>query len=132
MAKYTGISFPFRLGIDGKVLISTVNDNTSKHIDESIEQILHTNFGERVMESHIYSDIQDLLFRPNDESLQSLMSQRIIRCLKELEKRIRVDEDLIRFSVENNYLFCTITYTVLYTKDIYESTFELGEVKDYE
>ena len=93
---YTGISFPFRLNNQGQLVTSSVNTFSAGHLNESIEQILHTSFGERVMEDNMYSDINSSLFNPNDISLQSYLASKIVEAL-ELDERIVVDESGIEF-----------------------------------
>ena len=55
--KYTGISFPFRIGTKGGVVMSSTSPTEVPHIVESIKQILTTAFLERTMESGFYSDL---------------------------------------------------------------------------
>ena len=125
---YTGISFPFRLNNQGQLVTSSVNTFSAGHLNESIEQILHTSFGERVMEDNMYSDINSSLFNPNDISLQSYLASKIVEAL-ELDERIVVDESGIEFSEEDGYLFVTINYSTTLNDSEYETTVKLGEVR---
>lgn len=125
---YTGISFPMRLNNQGQIVMSTVNTFSAEHLNESIEQILHTSFGERVMEDSMYSDINSSLFQPNDISLQSYLSSKIVEAL-ELDERIVVDESGIEFYAEDGYLFVTINYSTTLNDSEYETTVKLGEVR---
>ena len=131
MANYTGISFPFRVNSQGQIVMSSVDAISAKHLDESIEQILHTEFGERVMENEIYSDVVSLLFQPNDISLQSYISSRIVEALQ-LDERIVVDVNNISYEVKENYLYATIKYKAKYNDRQYETKVSLGEVMDDE
>ena len=49
-----GVSFPFRIGVKGGIAMSGTNVNSARHIEESIQQILSTRRGERVMETFFY------------------------------------------------------------------------------
>ena len=127
MEKYTGISFPFRVNSQGQVVMSTVDSISAKHLDESIEQILHTEFGERVMEDEIYSDVVASLFRPNDISLQSYIASRIVEALR-IDPRIIVTETDISFSTQEGTLYATIKYRTTYNSRTYETKVNIGEV----
>lgn len=96
---YKGISFPFRVSKQGGVVMSTTSRFDSRHIDESIKQILNTHYLERTMESGIYSQLDRDIFEPNDENLQTIMRAQIIEDLNRLEGRISIDAKLIEFSV---------------------------------
>lgn len=124
---YTGISFPFRLNNQGRVVMSSVDTISAEHLNESIEQILHTSFGERVMESEIYSDIESALFQPNDISLQSYLASKVVEAL-ELDERIQVSESDITFSEDDGFLFVTIEYRTNYNNQEYQVTVNLGEI----
>jgi phage baseplate assembly protein W len=108
--QYKGISFPFRIGIKGGVVMSVANINDFTHIDESITQIIETKQGERAMEPEIYSEAELLLFEPNDESLQGLLEFQITEVLERLEPRIEVDA--VNVSAEDEKVFAEIVYSV--------------------
>ena len=71
---YTGISFPFRIGVKGGVVLSTTTEQEAEHIKESIIQIIGTKPMERIMEYHIKSDVSTYIFDPNDESTRALIA----------------------------------------------------------
>ena len=124
---YTGISFPFRVNKQGRVVMSSVDTVSAEHLNESIEQILHTSFGERVMESEIYSDIESSLFHPNDISLQSYLASKVVEALQ-LDERIRVAESDVSFKDEDGFLYATIKYRTNYNNQDYQVTVNLGEI----
>ena len=126
---YTGISFPFRVNNQGKVVLSSMDGMSAKHLDESIEQILHTEFGERVMEESIYSDVVASLFKPNDISLQSYLASRIVSALS-VDSRIIVNENGISFSTQEGYLYATIKYKTRYNNNTYQTDVNIGEVME--
>lgn len=130
---FTGISYPFRIGSRGGVVMSTTSQFDSTHIDESINQILNTKPNERVMEPDIYSSLETLLFEPNDETLQQVLKSRIVEDLERLEERIEVEEDDITFSLESdagdiNVLYVTIQYKVIKYQTYYSTRVKVGEV----
>lgn len=129
---YTGISFPFRVGSKGGIVMTTTNINDPEHIEESIRQILTTYELERPMEHEVYSAIEDFVFEPNDESLQAIMKSVIVEDLERLEGRIELSEDDIEFEVEEDegvsILYAIITYKVIKYETYYTSQIKLGEV----
>ena len=87
---YTGISFPFRIGVKGGVVTSTTGTREVPHIIESMKQILTTFKYERTMESHIYSEIDTDIFQMDDISTHTMLKYQIKDALKRLEPRIEV------------------------------------------
>lgn len=89
-----GISFPVRVGADGRVTWSTGDDN----VRESIRTILLTDLGERIMLPAFGAGLRDFLFEPNTAAAHRIMEDRIVQALRRWEPRItvrsvRVDED---------------------------------------
>ena len=129
---YTGISFPFRVNENGGVAMTTTGINDPSHIEESIRQILTTYELERPMEHEVYSALEDFVFEPNDESLQSMIKSVIIDTLECLEDRIELDEDDIEFELEEgdgiSIIYTIITYKIIKYETYYTSQIKLGEV----
>lgn len=131
---YKGISFPFRIGPQGGVIMTTTSKTDSTHIVESIKQIFGTHFLERVMESDVYSDLASSLFEPNNETLQSIIKTRIIEALERLDERVETTEDNITFTVETNengsFLFANINFKIIKYETWYEESFKVGEINN--
>ena len=123
---FKGSSFPFRVSGTGGVEMSTTSVSDISHITEAIEQILLTRPRERKMEYHFKSDLDTLIFEPNDESLKSLMVYHVEEALKELEDRIDVsDVDIIS---EDNTIYVIITFRVLVYDTVYTKKIKVGDV----
>ena len=123
---FKGLSFPFRVSGTGGVEMSTTSVSDISHITEAIEQILLTRPRERKMEYHFKSDLDTLIFEPNDESLKSLMVYHVEEALKELEDRIDVlDVDIIS---EDNIIYVIITFRVLVYDTVYTKKIKVGDV----
>lgn len=114
---YYGISFPFRLGVKGGVVMSGTTALSSPHIEESIIQILNTSVGERVMEFNTGVNLSSSLFEPNDESIVTMIKYEILQALETYEPRIEVtlDDINVSSSEEGNpsLLVVEINYRVL-------------------
>ena len=123
---FSGLSFPFRVSGTGGIEMSTTSVSDISHITEAIEQILLTRPRERKMEYHFKSDLDTLLFEPNDESLKSLMVYHVEEALKELEDRIDVlDVDIIS---EDNIIYVIVTFRVLVYDTVYTKKIKVGDV----
>ena len=123
---FSGLSFPFRVSGTGGIEMSTTSVSDISHITEAIEQILLTRPRERKMEYHFKSDLDTLIFEPNDESLKSLMVYHVEEALKELEDRIDVlDVDIIS---EDNIIYGIVTFRVLVYDTVYTKKIKVGDV----
>lgn len=124
--RHRGISFPFRVGNKGGVVMSNYDITDHTHLHESIEQIVQTYVGERVME-RIGCNLSASIFEPDEESTYSLLSYEIFEALKAYEPRVTVSIDDIEFSYRNEAIYCTINYTsVSLEGDNAPITFKIG------
>lgn len=123
---YTGISFPFRIGNKGGVVLSSTSRYEVPHIIESIIQILGTVKKERVMEMTFGSDVMSRLFDPNDEILQNLLRYQILDILLTQEPRILVKEEDIQFIVNDSELFASINFEVISYHTMQSTVVKIG------
>ena len=123
---FTGISFPFRIGVKGGVVTSTTSVNDVKHIIEAMEQILLTRPMERCMEYHFKSDIDYDIFEPNDASCRTLIAYQVEEALRELEDRIEV----ISVDVESrdSTIIATINFKVLKYNTVHVANIKVGDL----
>lgn len=89
-----GISFPPRVGPDGRIAWSEGPEN----VREAIRVILLTRPGERQMLPEFGANLQASLFEPNTVATRRLIQEQILRSLKRWEPRVSVqtvtvDED---------------------------------------
>ena len=82
-----GISFPPRLGDDGRVAWSSGAEN----IREAIRVILSTDPGERLMLPRFGGGLRRFLFEPNTAATRRLIEERVRNALILWEPRIRLD-----------------------------------------
>lgn len=123
---FTGISFPFRVGVKGGIVTSTTGTMDITHIVESMEQILRTRPLERCMEYQIHSDIDYSMFEPNDASIRTLIEYQAKQALKELEDRIEV-QNVVAYS-EDNAVFVDIDFKVLRYDTVYSQKIKVGDL----
>lgn len=123
---YTGISFPFKIGNRGGVVMSTTNRYEVPHIIESMEQILGTHKRERTMEKNFGSDLDLQIFEPNEPVTHNIIKYQIVQALKEFEPRVEVKEEDIDIRAEGESIYATINFTVLRYQSNYKATILLG------
>jgi phage baseplate assembly protein W len=82
-----GISFPPRIGTDGRMAWSEGEEN----IRESIRIILLTEQSQRIMHPNFGGGLGRYLFEPNTVSTYQVMSERIQKALADWEPRIAIE-----------------------------------------
>lgn len=83
-----GLSFPPRVGADGRLAWSAGEDN----VRESIRIILMTEPGERLMREEFGCGLRQYLFEPNTVATRQLIRERIVRTIARWEPRVSVDD----------------------------------------
>ena len=79
------------------------------HIEESIVQILSTQFYERVMLPEFGSDIDAQIFDPNEVETHALIRYEIVEALTKYEPRIVIDEDGIEIEADGSNIYVTLS-----------------------
>lgn len=114
---FTGISFPFRIGVKGGVAMSSTSPVEVPHIVEAIKQILLTRPRERGMEYFFHSDLDTMVFEPNDTSTHTMLAYQVRKALSELEDRIEVKS--VDVFAQESSIIANIDFKVL----VYNATF---------
>lgn len=83
-----GLSFPPRVGGDGRLVWSRDEEN----VLESIRILLLTEPGERVMRESVGCGLRRFLFEPNTEATHAAIRERITRAIAEFEPRVAVQQ----------------------------------------
>jgi len=83
-----GLSFPPRVGADGRLAWSEGEEN----VRESIRVILTTEPSERLMREEFGCGLRRFLFEPNTLTTRTLIREQVIDTLKRWEPRVEVDE----------------------------------------
>ena len=123
---FTGISFPFRIGVKGGVVTSTTSVTDVQHIVEAMIQILCTRPMERCMEYHFKSEIDTEIFEPNDASARTLLAYQIKEALRELEDRIEVNSvDVVS---EDASLIAVIDFTAIMYNTAHTANIKVGDL----
>jgi phage baseplate assembly protein W len=108
-----GLSFPPRVGPDGRMVWSEGEQN----VRESIRVILMTNPRERVRLPEFGGGLNAFLFEPNNPTTRHLMEDRIRKALSLWEPRVvvetvRVEED----PADRESAIATINYKLVATQ----------------
>ena len=124
---FKGISFPFRIGVKGGVVMSDTTAFDISHITEGIEQLLRTRKGERGMEPQIGCDLSTHVFEPNDKSLHNLIAFEIT---EELNKDGKIEVISVDISSNDSFIYADITFKVLSFDTIYSHRVMIGGVNN--
>lgn len=107
-----GISFPPRIGPDGRIAWSSGADN----VREAIRVILSTERRERLMLPQFGGGLATYLFQPNIPSTHTLIADRIREALRRWEPRIEVESVRVEAShAEPREAIATIHYRLVAT-----------------
>ncbi|HET7404218.1 MAG TPA: GPW/gp25 family protein [Usitatibacter sp.] len=107
-----GISFPPRVGADGRMVWSDGEAN----IRESIAVALRTEPGERVGVPEFGAGLGRYLFEPNNAMTHARMQDAILRSLARWEGRIQVEGvDIVPDAADPESALATITYRLVAT-----------------
>ena len=108
-----GISFPPRVGSDGRVAWSVGDDN----IREAIRVILETNRNERLRLPEFGAGLRRYLFEPNTVVTRHQIEDRILKALAAWEPRIAVDSvDVDEDPDDAESAIATIAYKLVATQ----------------
>ena len=122
---FTGISFPFRIGVKGGVVMSSADDLQASHITESLIQLLGTAPKERTMEYSVYCDIPSHLFDLNNEALTCFIESRVRDALARCENRVSLSSLVV--SRKENKVFVNLKYIFIPYQQEYTALLEVGE-----
>jgi hypothetical protein len=108
-----GISFPPRVGPDGRIAWSEGETN----VRESIRVILMTERNERLRLSDFGGHLGRFLFEPNTVTTRHLIEERIKRALTKWEPRITVESIAVEPDPSDaQAAIATITYRLVATR----------------
>lgn len=106
-----GLSYPTKL-VGG----SWAYLDSTELITQSITTILNTPVGSKYMLPEFGSRLKELVFEPNDEVLEDLLSTFIYEAIRDWEKRVEYISS--SFSRGDNVIFCVITYRILASNEV--------------
>lgn len=123
---FRGISFPFRIGVKGGVVMSTTSVREVPHITEAMQQILLTKPMERCMEYDFKSEVINNIFDINDEELKQLVAYRVKEALEKWEDRIEVLD--VEVTGEQEEVIAHITFRVIKYNTVYNTKLKVGDL----
>jgi uncharacterized protein len=107
-----GLSFPPRVGSDGRLAWSVGESN----VRESIRLLLLTEPGERLMRESFGCGLRRFLFEPNTVTTRTLIRERIVRAIQAWEPRADVADVLVATDPDDERLVAiTIFFTLVAT-----------------
>ena len=116
----TGWGFPptFEKGGKTVVMISDEED-----INSSLEILLSTSIGERIMQPTYGCDLRRLLFEPLDTALKAYIKDLIRTAILYHEPRIKMDNLYLETKPEEGIIEITVEYTIRTTNSRYNFVF---------
>lgn len=108
-----GLSFPPRVGADGRLAWSSGETN----VRESIRLILMTEPGERLMRAGFGCGLRRFLFEPNTTTTRALIREHITRAIGEWEPRVQLETvDVVPDPADSRAVTITITFRLVATQ----------------
>lgn len=107
---YKGVAYPFQAG--NFSIPSPVTD--AELVKQSLQQILTTTRGERVMRPNFGCNLQRYVFENNNELLAQLFRSEISAAISTWEPRAALDS--VSFERSDSMLTVTVLYTVVTTQ----------------
>ena len=104
----TGWAFPISVTPSGGIALS----RDEQKIRESINILLGTAKGERVMRPDFGCDLRTLVFEPNNSVTASLARHHVEQALTMWEPRVEIENVDVKNDIENSCLHIQIEYRV--------------------
>lgn len=120
-----GISFPFRIGVKGGVVMSSISDTSYLHAVESMQQIVLTKIGERAMRFNYGCDADSEIFAPNDTSSHTLLAHDIKNALNTFYGDY-VEVKSVRIFGESNIIYAEVRFSLKPFEGIVSANLKVG------
>jgi uncharacterized protein len=118
-----GISFPPRVGEDGRVAWSVGEEN----IRDAIQVILLTEPGERLMRPDFGAGLGRFLFEPNTVTTRRAIEEAITTALKDWEARISVESVTVEEDPDDpRSALATVIYRLVATRAVDRVSLSVG------
>jgi phage baseplate assembly protein W len=114
--EFVGAGWAFPMAIDATGGVALVR--REREIEESVQFILGTSYGERPMRPEFGCGIHDHVFAPADANTAGLIAYEVRASLDRWEPRIDVNDVEVTTAPEDNgTLYVNISYTIRGTND---------------
>lgn len=109
-----GLNFPLRVDAQGRLALT----NGQNEIEQSIQIILETAPGERVMRPEFGCRVWELLFAPRDAALEATLIEYVEEALHRWEPRIEIQDIIVLDQGHaEGAIFAEIQYMIKSTHD---------------
>lgn len=110
-----GIGFGIGLAADGTVATTSGPEN----IRQSLEIILSTEPGERIMRPNFGTGLREFLYAANTATTHRLIEERIVRSIQRWEPRVRLESVVVRAdSSDPRRAVAEVRYRLVATADM--------------
>ena len=118
MAQVTISRQPDYSDLDLDFMINPVTGDINKKTGEaaikrSVRNLIFTNYYERPFKSNIGSDVTKLLFDNVDVLTASLIEDAIARLINNFEPRVKLQDVVVSFDIDNNGFNVRLEYIIL-------------------
>lgn len=113
-----GLPFPLKPKQGGLRLVAH-----EAKIEQSVQMILLTSRGERVMRHDFGADLGDMVFEPNTPATRAAIRYRVEKALLAWEPRINVERVEVSEGPEPNLLLIDVDYVVRATNTSYNRVY---------
>lgn len=108
---FLGRGWTFPLGVDDNGAFSYTEG--ASHIEQSLQLILMTAVGERVMRPSFGCEAPDLVFAPGSTQYLSLLETSVYRAIRDWEPRVEVEEvEASTASANESQVIVDISYII--------------------
>lgn len=117
--EFLGRGWKFPIKVDpstGRIMTSSFEED----IKESIEIILNTSKGERIMRSDFGSRIKDFVFESTDATTINLLKREVEYAIFNFEPRVKdVVVEIVKDNIKADKFFININYVVRKTNNLF-------------
>jgi len=101
----------------------------SQSIKQSIQNLIFTNYGERLFQPTIGSNVNRILFEPNDIIAQQDLQFHITNTLTQNEPRIILLGVTVTPDVQNDYVYVNIVFSIINSVEVQSVSVYLQRVR---
>ena len=126
-----GISFPFRIGIRGGVVMSEDTYLDLAHLKDSLHQVICTSVGERCLHPEFGSEIATSIFEPDSQSSKTMLEFQTREAIKkDLDHIVELQGITSYFKDSKAYVTLSFSSKEFENVDTEKHTIEVGEIND--
>jgi phage baseplate assembly protein W len=100
-----------------------------KAITQSLRNLIMTNYGERFFQPEVGSNVNKILFEPNDIIAQEDLQYHITQTITQNEPRVNLVQVVVQPNVVQNSIAVNIVYSIINTQQVQNLNIILNRVR---